>query len=341
MNRRRFLPALAGGLIGVRAFPALAAAPMKRVAYFAILDVDEKTDPGNLKEVVDYMVTKPLAEVGWREGVNLQLVPHVVPMRTNWAETLRKAAREVANGNYDGAIVEGENATRALQEAAPKLPIAAYLHDPVGNGFARSYAKPGGTVTGAHRGFREIFLKQMDILRRLVPGMTRMAWISWRPQIEVTWPAFEWAAREAGVTARQVFLDPRKAGDGYEYPSLAADFEALRRDGYRCAWYQGVHDGDLKAVLPLALRHRIALSYGGPPEDLESEGLLLQYRGLRDGVQARLAASMARILRGDHPGNIPFEGPTRYSLRLNLKTAARLGVKVPDDVLVMMDEVLR
>ena len=50
---------------------------------------------------------------------------------------------------------------------------------------------------------------------------------------------------------------------------------------------------------------------------------------------------MARILRGEHPRGIPFEGPTKYQMRLNLKTASRIGVKVPDDVLVMMDDVLR
>ena len=341
MNRRRFLPALAGALVGARALPAIAATPMKRIAFFAILDIDDKTNPGEIKEAVDEMIGKPLAELGWRDGVNLQIVPHIVPMLTNWDETLPKMARDVASSNYDGAIAEGENATRALQRAAPKLPIAAYLHDPVGLGFAKSYAKPGGAVTGVHRGSREIFVKQMDILRRLVPGMTRMAWISWPPQVDVTWPAFEWAARESGIAARQVTLKPHAVGDRHEYLNLAADVAALRRDGYPCAWYQGSHDRDLNAVLPLALRHGIALAYGGPPEDLAREGLLLQYRGLRTGVQGRLAAAMARILRGEKPGDIPFEGPTRYSLRLNLKTAARIGVKVPDDVILMMDEVLR
>ena len=91
----------------------------------------------------------------------------------------------------------------------------------------------------------------------------------------------------------------------------------------------------------LALRHRIALSYSGPPEDLQREGILLQFRSLREGVEAKIAASMAKILQGRHPRDIPFEGPTKYQLRLNLRTAARIGVKVPDDVLVMMDEVIR
>jgi putative ABC transport system substrate-binding protein len=212
-----------------------------------------------------------------------------------------------------------------------------HLFDPVGEGFAQSLARPGGNVTGTHRGVREIFFKQIDVLRRLVPGQTRMAWISFRPQLKERWSAFEWAARTAGMEVRQVILDPK----GEDFPGLAGDFEALRRDGFRCGHFNGVFEPDLKAVSALALRHRIALSFWGSPEDLDRDGLLLQYRSVPDGVEKRHAAAMARILRGEHPRDIPFEGPTKYQLRLNLKTAAGIGVKVPEDVLLMMDEVLR
>ena len=337
MNRRRFACAVAAGALAAgSARGLLASNRLKRVAYLSFMDIEEGDDPKLPGRHVDQHITRPFAAHGLRDGIDLKVVPHIVVLRSKWEETVPRAVREVANGGYDGAIVEGENLTRALRQAAPNLPIAAYLFDPVGGAFARSYAKPGGTVTGAHRGVREIFLKQIDILQRVVPGTTRMAWISFKPQVEVTWPAFEWAARESGIAARQIVIDHRD-----DFASLPGDFEALVRDGYRCAYFQGALEKSLKAVTAQALRHRIALSFWGHPADFVQEGLLLQYRSLRDGVEARLVAAMAKILRGQRPGDIPFEGPTKYSLRLNLKTAARIGVRVPEDVILMMDEVLR
>jgi putative ABC transport system substrate-binding protein len=335
-RRRRFLASAASGAFAAALPGGLAAAAgMKRVALLQQLDVEEGDLPKEALGYIDTHYVKPFAVLGLRDGVNLKLVPYVIPMRSDWEVSIPRAAREIARGGYDGAIAEGGGLTRALREAAPNLPVAAHLFDPVGEGFAQSLAKPGGYVTGTHRGVREVYVKTIDVLRRLVPGATRIAWISWRPQIEQRWAAFDWAARTAGMEVRQVIL---KVPD---FPGLPGDFEALRRDGYRCGHFDGGLDASNNAVSELALRHRIALSFWGHPGDFDREGLLLQYQALRDGVEARLVAAMARILRGAHPRDIPFEGPTSYRMRLNLKTASRIGVKVPDDVLLMMDEVLR
>jgi putative ABC transport system substrate-binding protein len=310
---------------------------MKRVAVLLLLDINPEEDAEVLKRYVDNLFMKPLAELGWREGVNIKVVTHVVPLQSDYDESVPRAVASIANGKYDGAFVEGEILTRRLHQAARGLPIVAYLFDPVGQGFAQTLAKPGGMITGAHRGVREVFLKQMDILRRIVPQTTRMGWISFPPQLELAWAAFDSAAKAAGLTVKQVLLKH----EGGQFPALAGDFEAMRREGYRCAHFMGGIELDIKAVCALALRHRIAISFWGSPSELEREGLLIQYRSEREGVEARLCAAMARVLRGHHPRDIPFEGPTKYQLRINLKTAARIGVKVPDDVLVMMDEIIR
>jgi putative ABC transport system substrate-binding protein len=338
VRRRRFLASAAASALAASVPRGLFAAPeMKKVALLAMLDVEEGLVPKDFLAYVDRAYVKPFAELGLRDGVNFELVAHVVPGRGDWDKSQPKAVREIARGRYDGAILDRGFVLHWLLKAAPNLPIVVHLFDPVGEGFAQSLARPGGNVTGTHRGVREIFFKQIDVLRRLVPGQTRMAWISFRPQLKERWSAFEWAARTAGMEVRQVILDPK----GEDFPGLAGDFEALRRDGFRCGHFNGVFEPDLKAVSALALRHRIALSFWGSPEDLDRDGLLLQYRSVPDGVEKRHAAAMARILRGEHPRDIPFEGPTKYQLRLNLKTAAGIGVKVPEDVLLMMDEVLR
>lgn len=338
MRRRSFLASAAAGVFSA-ALPGgpAAAAGAKRVAVLFMLDGEEGVVPKEFVEYIRAKFVRPFAELGLREGVNLELVPHVVAARGDWDTREPKAVREIATGRYDGVILERSFLVPWLQKAAPNLPIVVHLFDPVGEGFAESLARPGGNITGTHRGVREVFAKQIDVLRRLVPGSTRMAWISFRPQLKERWAAFEWAARTAGVEVRQVLLEPK----GDEFPGLANDFEALVRDGYRVGHFNGVLEGDVRAVSGLALRHRIALSFWGSPANFDGEGLLLHYRSLGDGVEERLVAAMARILRGEHPRDIPFEGPTKYQLRLNLKTAARIGIKVPGDVLVMADEVLR
>ena len=338
VGRRSFLASLASGAVGSALPRRVSAQPGKRVAVLLFLEIEPGDDPKNAGRYFDQNFRKPFTDLGLRDGSNFTLVPHIVNTLSDWKESIPKAIGEIVNGKYDGAIVEGEILARRLQQAAPTLPIAAYLFDPVGQGFARTLARPGGLVTGAHRGVRDVFAKQIGILQRLLPGTSRMAWISFKPQLEYAWPAFVSATEEAGVSVKQVLLVP--AGDQIS-PALPADFEMLRREGYRCGHYMGGVEADLKVVPALALRHRVALSFWGNPGDFHREGLLLQYRSTREGVEARLCSAMARILRGQDPGEIPFEGPTKYQLRINLKTAALIGVKVPDDVLLMMDEVLR
>jgi putative ABC transport system substrate-binding protein len=311
----------------------ISAAPRpKRVAVLMFHDNEQGTvDAVAAQSYVDEEYAKPLGPLGWRNGENLKVVQHVLPLRSDWKATIPKAAREIAEGNYDAAYVSNEFLTRALHEAAPRLPIVAMaLDDPIGHGFARSYAKPGGMVTGIHRGAREVHLKQIEFLRRIVPGMSRIAWIGFRPQLQMHWSAFEWAAKEAAVSARQVFLDAENG----RFPGLPADFAALRRDGYDCGQYSQGSDLDFKAVTELALRYRIALAYNGDVQTFQREGPLLLYRAIF-GPSTNIETFMSKILHGEAPGNIPFQGPSEFRLHINLKTADRLGLRIPDDLRMM------
>jgi len=303
-----------------------------------LLEVEDPKAP-DLEESLREFWVKPIAEHGIRDGVDVQFVIHVVKMVSDWKRTIPQAVEEVARGNYSGAIVEGEFLARPLQQRAPDLPIVAFLSDPVGGGFAQSLARPGGNVTGCHRGSVEVAIKQVEILRRIVPGAARIAWIGFEPMLKTVWPPFAAAAKAAGVSVRQLLIDTRESSRGF--PTLERAFESLRREGITCAHYHSGADPDIKAVPPMALKHRIALSYQGPPQDLQIEGLLVMYRALRDGVQSRMAAAMAKILRGTPPGEIPFEGPTVFSLRFNMRTAERIGVKIPADLQLLANEVLR
>ena len=329
-SRRALVASLSAAALGA-AFPRqLAAQRVKRVAYVVqLLGKFEGDDPFGGDFARNY------AREHLRD-TSVQVVPHVVPIRGDYAAANDRGAREVADGKYDGAIVSNEDLARALAKAAPSLPIAASMWDPVSAGFAKTYARPGGKVTGAHSGAREVAIKQIEILRRIVPRASRVAWISYEPQFAVAWPAFEWAAKEAGVTARPVFIDYLVPGR----PGVVQGFEALQRDGFECAHYHLGHAVDNGLIAELALKHRIALSVH-TTASLNHDGLLFHYFSTRDHVHRALASAMAKILRGEPPGDIPFEGPTTYRMRLNMKTAVRLGLTIPADVELLAFHILR
>jgi putative ABC transport system substrate-binding protein len=96
-------------------------------------------------------------------------------------------------------------------------------------------------------------------------------------------------------------------------------------------------------VTKLALRHGVAIAIlGGQDNDIERDGLLLRYTSADDDETRlrRVAAIIARVLKGERPADIPFEGPTRFQLTVNLRTARRIGVTIPADVLVLAERVV-
>jgi len=343
IRRRRFLHALAAGASGFALPASLVAQPRtKRVAVFVMYlgpDEGSKEAMKGTDGPLHAAWASLFANEGFRDGLDVKIVIHVARGRSNWEETLPKAAGEVARGNYDVVFVSNENLLRHLQKAAPDLPIVTNLDDPVRAGFARSLSEPGGNVTGTHGGVVEVNLKQIELLRRILPGeVSKIAWISFKPQLEVTWPAFAEAAKRAKVSVRQVLID---SSEFPTFPTLRRDFAALGREGCVGAQYGGAVDEDIATVAALALQHRIAVAYVGQDSDIKIEGLLFQYRAMAKGFRERHVAAMAKILRGQKPGTIPFEGPNEYVLRINMRTAERIGVKIPSDVQLMANELLR
>ena len=144
-RRRGFLASAAAGVLAAGLPGGLAAAAgMKKVALLQQLEVEEGDLPKELFEYIDTHYVKPFAERGLRDGVNFKLVPHVIPMRSDWGVSIPKAAREIARGGYDGAIAEGGGLTRALREAAPNLPIIAISGAPLHTGLYLKMAKKLG-----------------------------------------------------------------------------------------------------------------------------------------------------------------------------------------------------
>jgi putative tryptophan/tyrosine transport system substrate-binding protein len=337
VNRgRRALLRLAGGSAILAAGGAAAAPARKRLAV-----LHPMLDQPNDKEAF----ARLFESFGFRAGENLEIEWYEFPVRSDWNETLRPLVARMVASAPDCIHTSGELWMRYALEGTHTIPIVGVVgeSDPVQLGFAQSLARPGGNVTGVHLGARELHLKRLELLRRFVPKASTVAWISFKAQL-IWYPTFEDAARQLGLKVRQV-VSPVPANPGFG-AFMAAEFSQIRREDCRAAHlYSGVPEM-VDAVRALALSHRVALSHaGGPRGDVAKDGILFNFGGvLQTGGysnQLRSLAMVARILRGEHPGNIPFEGPAGYELRVNARTAERIGVAVPSDVQLMASELIR
>ena len=312
----------------------------KRVAVLRLAP-DEDMDPRWRERDREWQVafSRELGRQGFREGDNVHIRWYDVPVRSHWDVTLPKVVAQMLEQKPDCIVTPGgsETETRYVQRATREIPIVADVGDPVTLGFAASLAHPGGNITGLHQGYEEVALKELELFRALMPGLRCVGWIAFEPQ-KIWLPTFERAARMLNLRVRTVV--PRSPGDAAFPAYISREMAALAREGCAAAHFHTGVPQFRDLVLPLALKHRIALSYGNP----ERTGVMLSYgmdRSEQFRSAQRLPAVVARILRGERPQDIAFEGPTRYRLALNLKTAELIGLRIPPEVLVLADDVVR
>ena len=338
-KRRRVVGAL-GALAGLSlARAGFAAGARKRVLFLWLVEIEDAEDRDDFQRL-QVMMAGEMRALGFGDD-SLEIVWRPVPMKSDWGAVMPPMAADAVKGGFDCIVTQNENVARYLTEATATVPIVAMVRDPVVAGFAKLLSEPGGNVTGLHQGAAQVAVKQIEMLRRLVPASRKVAWISFRPQIAVSLPSFDAAARAAGIPVRQVLIDTSRTSRGTEFPGLASDFASLPREGCFAGHFQGGIEADISAVAALAVKHRVALSFSGGGSDFARPGLLLFYRASTHGFRKRFAAIIAKVLRGARPGTIAFEGPDRYRLTLNLRAAAALGIDIPPDLLVLADDVVR
>ena len=335
MDRRRWLACAAGSAVLGAAGRAASQGAKKRLAVFHPF-LDQPNDHERFARIFE-----PL---GFRAGVNLEIAWFEFPVRSDWNTTIPPVLEEMIAWRPDCIHTGGELWMRFVHQATRTIPIVGVVEegDPVALGFAKSLARPGGNVTGVHLGARELHLKRLDLLRRLVPNLSTVAWISFKPQL-LWFPTFEEAAKDVGLRIRQVV--PPTPRDGGVETFLDAEFAKLEREGVRGAHFYAGIPAFIEAVRERAIRHRIALSHaGGDDSVVARDGILFTYKALlqagRYTNQTRSVAIVARILRGEDPAHIPFEGPVGHELRVNLRTAQRIGVAIPPEVRLVAAELI-
>jgi len=273
-----------------------------------------------------------LRELGWVEDQNL-----VIEARSADGERARLAtlADELVALPVDVLVAFGTAATRAARSATNRIPIVmAGVGDPLGAGFVKSLARPGGNVTGLSLQNVDAAPKRLQLLKEVVPGASRIMVISAPGETgnEAGFRQLEAAATRLGVVLRQTLvatggeLDAAFSWPGRGRPDAVVIQPSPTTEGLR------------GRIADLALRHRVPTV--GVFREYADSGVLMSYAVNLLAVHRRAAVYTDKLLKGAKPGDLPVEQPTKFELVINMKTAKVLGLKIPQSVLVRADEII-
>jgi putative ABC transport system substrate-binding protein len=273
-----------------------------------------------------------LQELGYREGQDVEL-------EYRWAEgrpeRLAGLARELAQRQVDVIVTGGEQAILAATQATRTIPIVmGASNDPVGAGLVASLAHPGGNVTGMTILSGELSRKRLELLKEVVPRLSRVAVLA-NPASPGTALDLEntVTAAKTLALALETIAVRRAAELGAAVAAARQRAEALvlLADPFFTAHRAG--------IVELTLRHRLPGMYYWK-EFVEAGGLMSYGPSLPD-LYRRAASHVDKILKGTPPADLPVEQPTTFELTLNVKTATRLALSLPQAILVRADQVIQ
>src|SRR5262245_58140559 len=272
-----------------------------------------------------------MRDLGWIDGRN-------VAIEYRWAEgrseRFTEIAAEFVRLKVDVIVTQGTPPTLATKKATATIPIVSVvMGDPVGNDLVASLARPGGNVTGFSIQTRDFAGKRLELLREIVPGLRRVAFMG-----NIDNPIVPQELREVQVAANKLRLEIvtvqiRRTQD------IAPAFETLKHGAealYLAA--DGLVDANRVRINILALGARLPTTWS-QQELVEAGGLLSNGPSFPD-LYRRAGDHVDKILRGAKPGDIPVEQPTKFDLVINLITAKALGLTVPPTLLARADEVI-
>jgi putative tryptophan/tyrosine transport system substrate-binding protein len=324
---RRVLTALAAwAVLLAMAEGTWAAEPPDQVVRVGYLSLNPRLSVGAGR------ITDMLAKLGFVEGRNLVLeVRHA----SGNPALLAEAAAELVKLKVDVIYAVTSPAAFAAKNATRSIPIVVWAaHGAVETGLVPNLRRPGGNLTGTESLAAELDAKRIQLLKQIVPGLTRLAVLydtadQGSPQHLQLIHA---AGKPLGVTfsvlevRRPEDFDPVFAAQPGQ--SLGAVLTLTSNMTFR-QWPR-IRDFALANRLPTLCEFRL----------MAESGCLLSYGPTFDEMTERNAIQIAKILRGTPPGELPIEQPTRFELAVNLKTARALGLVVPQEILLRADAVI-
>jgi len=251
-------------------------------------------------------------------------------------DRLTELAVELVRFKVDVIVTTGPTSTRAAKESTNSIPIVMTNEaDPVASGFVASLARPGGNITGLSNLAPEIGGKRLELLKEVIPKMSRVAVVG--------------TASQAGNAQSLKELERAAAAFGVKLQSLdvAAPkdieivFQAASKGGTHAVLLlqSPILNSHRTQIAELAVKSRLPAIYFAP-EFVEDGGLMSYGPSLND-LFRRAATFVDKILKGRMPADLPVEQPIKFEFIVNLKAAKQIGLTIPPNVLVRADKVIK
>jgi putative ABC transport system substrate-binding protein len=273
-----------------------------------------------------------LRELGYVDGKNIVIDYRYARGRD---DVLSVLAAELVGLNVDIILTYGVTAAKAARQITITIPIVnGSMSDPVAAGLAKSLAQPGGNVTGLTSRSPILSAKRLELIKELIPTLSRIAVLSTSaPTAQLGLRETEAAARSLGLS---LFVQEVQGPSDFESAFSAV---AKARAEALVVLADLRFNQHLKQLVGLAAEHRLPVTYTS--KDFVEGGGLMSYGPSWPDQFRRAASYVDKILKGAKPSDLPIEGPTRFVLIINLKTAKALSLTIPQSLLLRADEVIQ
>ena len=330
MRRREFITLL--GRAAAAAWPLAAQAQQpERMRLIGVFQGLAANDPEGKVRYAAFQ--QGLQQLGWIDG-------HNVRIDRRWgegkADLMRRQAAELVALTPDVILTTGGDATERVLQATRTVPVVfAIVPDPVGAGLVKRLSRPGGNATGFMQFEYSLSGKWLELLKQIAPSVNRAA-VFRDPAISAGIGQFAVIQSVAPSVGAEV--SPINTNDAVSDIELAVSDFAREPNGGLIATASASAITQRELIVSLAARHKLPAVYFH--RDFVSGGGLISYGADFTEMYRRAASYVDRILRGEKPGDLPVQAPTKYQLVINLKTAKALGLNIPQSLLARADEII-
>jgi putative tryptophan/tyrosine transport system substrate-binding protein len=274
-----------------------------------------------------------LRELGYVEGKNIGIEWRYAEGKL---DRLPALAAKLLRLKTDVIVTAGPQATRRAKEATVTIPIVmGFDNDPVGSGFVASLARPGGNITGLSTLAPEISGKQLELLKEIIPKLSRVAVLG-----DSNEPGNAQALKEVELAAGALKVQLQYL-DVLNLKDIENSFQSAskQRAGAVLALQSAVLLPQRTQLADLAVKNRLPVMY--PQAEYVEDGGLTTYGVSFIDLHRRAATYVDKILKGAKPSDLSVEQPVKFELIINLKAANQIGLTIPPNVLARADKVIR
>jgi putative ABC transport system substrate-binding protein len=318
-------------ILGILAEPLAAAAqPGAKVTTIGILQVTTPATAAHLLEAFK----EGMRERGYVEGERVIFETRFGEGRS---ERVREMAAELVRLKVDIIVTATDQAIAAVKQQTLTIPIVmANSTDPVGTGFVASLARPGGNITGNSAMSPELSGKRLELLREIVPRLSRVA-ILWDPAIRGA--VLDYRETESSARSLRLQLQSVEVSQVGDLNHALSTVAASRAEALIVPAVSPLVFANRSQIASFAQRNRLPVIYG--TKQFVDAGGLMAYGPNAADPWRRAATYVDRILKGAKPGDLPVEQPSKFELAINLKTAKAIGLAIPPSLLQRADHIIQ